>query len=350
MADSIWGTGRRLDEALFRAGYEFEFFQAVRLLLQGQEDTTERAPAVHDVVRFKAHTSMAFPPSPVVRVETEDGGPAEMTVAFLGLLGPSRMLPDSYTELALRQKAFGDESFAAFFDVFHHRLLTLYYRAWEKHQFVLGQEQRRGGMDAVSGYLLDLIGMGTPGLRGRLPIADDALLRYAGLLAQRPRSAECLRAFLSDLLGIRVTIEQFQGRWHALDEDEMTVLGSGEASSRLGEGAAAGNMVWNLQSLIRVVLGPLSAQEFFDFLPDGRRFDVVAGLIRWFVGPAMDFELQPVLAADVEPRWGALGRVSSSDGGRSSRLGWSSWLTEERFREPADDAVFAEGELIGMEA
>ena len=148
-----------------------------------------------------------------------------MTVAFMGLIGPSRVLPDTYTELSLRQRAFGDESFAAFFDVFHHRLLALYYRAWEKHQFVIGQEQARGGRDAVTGYLLDLIGMGTAGLEGRLPFPDQALLRFAGLLAQRPRSAECLRALLSEWLGVPVLVKQFCGRWHPLEEEELTALG-----------------------------------------------------------------------------------------------------------------------------
>ena len=329
------------------------------LLLHAREEGKRaggRAPGVNERVRFTAHSSMAFPPSPVVRVKAAEGdAPAEMTVAFLGLLGPSRMLPDRYTELAMRQEAFGDESFTAFFDLFHNRLIGLYYQAWEKHQFAVAQEQTAhsrhgGGRDAISGYLLDLIGMGTAGLEERLPFPEQALLRYAGLLAQRPRSAECLRALLSDWLGIGVSVEQFRGRWHALEEEELTELGSGVASSRLGEGAAAGHAVWSLQSLIRLVLGPLSAEEFFELLPDGRRFEEVAKLVRWYLGPAIDFELQPVLAAGVAPTWGALGRASWSDGGRTLRLGWSGWLTDEAFVQPVADAVFAENELLGMEA
>ena len=229
-------------------------------------------------------------------------------------------------------------------------MLALYYVAWEKHQFAVGQEQTRTGHDAVTQYLLDLIGMGTTGLTDRLPFPDTMLLRYAGLLAQRPRSAECLRALLSDYLGIGVSVEQFCGRWHVLDEDELTELGSGAFSSRLGEGAAAGDMVWNLQSQIRVVLGPMSAENFFEFLPEGARFEQTSALVRWYLGPAINFELQPVLAQGVIPSWGALGRVSWKDGGRTMRLGWSGWLTEDAFAEPAADAVFAENELVRWEA
>jgi type VI secretion system protein ImpH len=352
MADSIWGTGRRIDEALYRSAYEFAFFQGVRLLLlKEQEGEEKHARKVHQVVRFKVHTSMAFPPSSVVAVEKSRADlPTAMTVAFLGLLGPARTLPDSYTELAIQQRAFGDESFAAFFDVFHHRLLALYYSAWEKHQFAIGQERARGRRDAITEHLLDLIGMGTAGLEGRLAFPDQNLLRYVGLLAQRPRSAECLRALLHDYLDVPIGVKQFCGRWHRLERDELTMLGSYERCCQLGEGAVAGDMVWNLQSLIRVVLGPLGADEFFEFLPNGRRFREVTELIRWYLGPAIDFELQPLLETGVEPKWGALGRVFWSDGERAARLGWSSWLTAAPFAETADDAVFIESELVVAEA
>ena len=349
MADSIWGTGHRVNESLYRKGYEFEFFQAVRLLLL-ETAGGKRARALSDVVRFGVYPSMSFPPSPVVSVEAGAGedGPAQMRVAFLGLIGPSRVLPDSYTELALRQRMLGDASFAEFFDLFHNRLLGLYYTAWEKHQFAVGQEQARGGRDRVSAYLLDLIGMGTAGLEDKLPFPDQALLRYAGLLAQRPRSAECLRAVLCDYLGLPVCVQQFRGRWHELDPEELTVLGSGALSSQLGQGAAAGDMVWCL-SAIRVVLGPLSEDEFFAFAPDGSRFNEVTSMTRWYLGPAIEFEIQPVIAEGVTPGWGALGGADAGERGHRLRLGWSSWLTAEEFPEPAGEAIFVENERLGME-
>jgi type VI secretion system protein ImpH len=348
MADSIWGTGSRLGDSLYRAPYEFEFMQAVRLLLLDEPAKQDKRNfRVGEVLRFKLHLSMAFPASSVVALHknTKTSIPA-MTVALPGLLGPMRVLPDDYTELAMRERAFGDESFAAFFDIFHHRLLTLYYRAWEKHQFVLGQEQARHERDAITGYLLDIVGMGTKGLEKRLPFPDEVLLRYVGLLAQRPRSAECLRAMLDDWLGIPVTIEQFRGCWHTLEQNELTSLGDDDPACRLGEGAVAGDMVWNLQSLIRIVIGPLSEEQYFEFLPDGCQFGPLAALVRWYLGPATDFEIQPMIVANVKPKWGALGCVIWADRGEhSARLGWSSWLTAEPFSAATGDAVFAESEI-----
>jgi type VI secretion system protein ImpH len=351
MADSIWGTGRRLDEFMFHAGFEFEFFQAVRLLaLMDSEQGPKVRPAKGETpVRFAVHTSMAFPASPVVEIEAgNESAPARITVSFLGLIGPLGVLPDSYTEFAVHQKALGDPSFAAFFDIFHHRLLSLFYRAWEKHQFVVGYEQkgrRTASRDAVSAYLLDLIGMGTPPLQDRLPFPDQMLLRYAGLLAQRPRSAECLRALLHDFLGLPVVVEQFLGRWHDLDVEDFCELGIGDPSSQLGDGAVAGDKVWSRQAVVRVVIGPLTAEEFLEFLPNGDTFRDATELIRWFLGPTIDFEVQPVLASGQVPDWCRLGEIVSG----GPRLGWCSWLTEEPLEFPASEAVFAESERIYVE-
>jgi len=349
MAASNWGTDRRLDEILFASGCEFEFFQAVRLLTHLR---SQRSPAVSgspaEIVRFRAHNSLAFPASSIASIDRDNGGLPSMTVTFLGLTGPKGALPTAYTEMAVDRKCFGDLSFADFLDLFNHRLVQLFYQSWEKHHFFVGYEQAEGGglkRDAVTGYLFDLIGMGTAGLQGRLPIPDQALLRYAGLLSQRPHSAEALRALLSDYFELPVKVEQLLGKWHALQTDEMCCLGSDRLNGRLGQGAVAGDAVWTRQALVRLVFGPLTAEQFRSFLPDGKRFQAAAGLTRWFLGGALEFEVQPTIQGDQVP-----GCALGDDSGARSRLGWSSWLRTEPFPAPARDAVFSEEEFIGLEA
>jgi type VI secretion system protein ImpH len=183
MANSIWGAGRRLDESLFSSAYEFDFFQAVRLLMlmESEPKGPARADDPRDAARFVVHPSLSFPPTAVVDIKPgNDGRPPRITVAFMGLIGPAGILPIGYTEMAVEEEYYGHHAFAAFFDIFHHRLLSLFYRAWEKHHFVIGFEQanrRTSTRDAITTYLLDLIGMGTGSLQNRLPFPDVALLR-----------------------------------------------------------------------------------------------------------------------------------------------------------------------------
>jgi type VI secretion system protein ImpH len=349
MAASNWGTSRRIDESLFASGCEFDFFQAVKLLTQmcGERHPESRAPQA-EAVRFCADNSLAFPASAIASIDEENGGPPRMTVTFLGLTGPEGVLPAAYTEIAIDRRCFGDTSFAEFLDIFNHRLIGFFYRAWEKHHFQVEYEQslRNGSKaDAFTSYLFDLVGMGTLGLQHRLPFSDKALLRYAGLLSQRPHSAEVLRALLHDYFELPVEVEQFLGKWHALEPDELCCLSSNEPNSQLGGGAVAGDAVWSRQALIRIVFGPLSSEQFRTFLPDGKRFTEAAALVRWFLGGALEFEIQPTLRGEEVPP------CQLGDDARSgTRLGWSAWLRTEPFAAAASDAIFSEVELVRLEA
>jgi|SRR5580704_6605249 type VI secretion system protein ImpH len=358
MAASNWGTDRRVEELLFAKAWEFDFFQAVCLLQRRyREEQPEGDARESEAVRFRVKNSLAFPASSIVEVDhgkpghgssdNEKSGPPQMTVTFLGLTGAEGVLPAAYTELAVDRECFGDTSFADFLDLFNHRLIWLFYRSWEKHHFFVEYERSQsvdGGPDSVTSGLFDLIGMGTLGLRGRLPVPDEALLRYAGLLAQRPHSAECLRALLHDYFELPVRVEQLLGRWHTLEHNELCCLGSEEENSQLGCGAVAGDSVWTRHALVRLVFGPLAAAQFQSLLPCGERFRKVAAITRWFLGAALDFEVQPTLRGDEVPS------CQLSDDSAASRLGWSAWLRTDPFPHAAEDAVFAEQEAIGLEA
>src|SRR5262249_53650386 len=135
-------------ERLFTEAYAFDFFQAVRLLerVQPQRRPVGRPGSPRDeIVRFRARLSLAFPPSPIYELirPGENIAPA-MTVNFLGLTGPSGVLPRCYTErLLIQDRDFrGPERYSlrAWFDLFNHRMISLFYRAWEKYRFHLFHE------------------------------------------------------------------------------------------------------------------------------------------------------------------------------------------------------------------
>ena len=74
-----------------------------------------------------------------------------------------------------------------FLDIFQHRLVSLFYKAWEKARFFIPFE--RGETDPVSARLFDLVGLRDEKLRGRLGVPDRDLLFYAGLIGVRQRNA-----------------------------------------------------------------------------------------------------------------------------------------------------------------
>jgi predicted component of type VI protein secretion system len=194
-------TDPSIEESLFERGYEFEFFQAVRLLARLYPDRRpvgSTAKPADEIVRFGASTvdsetgkpiCMEFPPSAVHEIEPVPGAPdpVRMTVAFMGLTGTQGVLPFYYTERMLARKIAKDGAMAAFFDLFNHRFVSLFYRAWQKYRHPVLYESagdRIHQPDAFTHSLLDLIGMGTDGLR-REPVAICRPDRAAATLCQR---------------------------------------------------------------------------------------------------------------------------------------------------------------------
>ena len=352
MAAQGRGTDPPLETSLFEEGYRFDFFQAVRLL---ERLYPARRPVGHDaipaeeVVRFRSHLSLSFPPSAIHEIAppTDENAPAHMSVAFMGLTGPLGVLPRHYTELLLARARQKDTALRDFLDMFNHRLISFFYRAWEKYHFTVAFERavsRREQGDRFSQYLFDLIGMGTQGLRGRLEVEDETLLFYDGLLAQHPRSASALTSLLADYFTVPVDVIQFVGQWLPLSESNRSRLGPRPANNTLGLNAVAGGRVWDQQAEFVVRVGPLTHSEFSQFLPLSQAFQQLVGLVRFYAGQEFDFDVQLILRAAEVPgcRLGATGEFAP-------RLGWSTWLKTGEFAHDAADAVFV-GDAVCYEA
>lgn len=335
-------TDPTVEDLLAAAGYQFDFFQAVhvleRLLPHRQPVGREASPG-QEVVRFHAHTSLNFPPSAIHRITLpeDDDQPAQMTVAFMGLTGPQGVLPYHYTELLSERARRKDATLSDFFDLFNHRMISLFYRAWEKYRVPVAYERavlRHQGPDRFTLYLFALFGMGTEGLRGRQQVKDTALLLYAGLLAQHPRSASALAGLLQDYFAVPVTVIQCVGQWLPLSQAQRSRLGAGEMHNALGVSAVAGHRVWDQQAKFRLRVGPLTLAELRRLLPSGSAFLPLVQLTRFFAGQEYDFDIQLVLKAAEVP-WCRIGGV----GEHAPRLGWSTWLKTTEFVHDTDDAV-----------
>jgi type VI secretion system protein ImpH len=314
----------------------FEFFQAVRLLERLFPDKSPVGrfhPPSAEVVRFIANSTLAFPASEVQSLEWPNDGAGRMKVNFMGLTGPEGVMPLYYTSLLAERTRAGDRSAVDFFDIFNHRMISLFYLAWEKYRFSIAYE--REGLDPFSHHLMDLIGLGTPGLQNRLPVLDDSLLYYAGLLAQHPRSAEALRNILRDYFEVPVDVEQFAGGWYPLDRNTQTALqdGFGE-SEQLGFGAVVGDEVWDQTARVRIGIGPLSLQEYQDFLPQGSAFESLRALTDFFSNGEIDFEIKLILErSDVPPL--ELG----AEGEDAPQLGWHTYIKTRPMKQDASETI-----------
>lgn len=333
----------------------FDFFQAVYLLSAALNP--RRSGDRHDMpsrprpletpfdehVRFRTLIGHSFPSATIASLDLaaeppddDQRRPPEMSVTFLGLAGIGGILPAHYTQMLIDRVKEKDFSLRDFLDLFNHRFVAQFWRAWARNRFHVAYDlARRQGPsvdDIFTFGLYSLAGLGTPGLRRRQSIADDVWLFYSGHFAHFPRSAVALRLMIRDFFDVPVEIRQFQGQWMYLQRDDMTRIGA--FNHQLGVTAVAGERVWGVENKFRIRLGVLRYRQFCHYLPGSQGFRELGQLTRSYAGPAWDFDVQLVLDRNEIP-------PCSLAEGSGIQLGWNSWLTSRPMERDPDEAVFA---------
>jgi type VI secretion system protein ImpH len=362
LAAARGGAGAAVIDKLTSEPFRFEFFQAVRLLERSAfaqrltEDGDARMRLIgrdhsprEEPVRFRALPSLSFASSAISRIgkpksagDDDHNGTLEMFVSFFGLTGPAGVLPQHYTALLIERLRESDFSLRDFLDLFNHRLVSLFYRAWEKYRFPMGYERARlgrRGEDHFTGALFSLVGLGTGGMRKRLTVEDEAIAYYGGHFAHRPRSATAMEQILRDYFDVPATLEQFVGQWLRVEQPDRTQLTSRgpkhPTNNVLGTTAFCGTRVWDVQSRFRIRLGPLTYEQYCRFLPDSTGLAEANDLASVFAGPQFDFDVQPVLLAHEVPKC----KLGVADPVKRC-LGRNIWLKTKSFTRNFDRAAF----------
>jgi type VI secretion system protein ImpH len=341
-----------LSEQLLREAHRFDFFQAVRVLERALGTPAQRRLPVgedsapeREVVHFHALPALSFPAAPVHQIKADGAGVPEMVIAFMGLTGPAGVLPHHYTAMLLRRLRLKDPSLRDFLDLFNHRLVSLFFRAREKYCLPASYERARceparAEPDPTTQALYCLVGLGTSGLRGRLSIDDEAFLYFSGHFSHSPRSAIALECMLRDYFCLPLQVEQLQGQWLYLSTDDCAQMPSAAnplgANNEIGVNVVVGERIWDVQSKFRLRIGPLTYAQFRRFMPDGDSLRPLCEMVRSYVGPEFDFDVQPVLRPEQVP-W----TCSRSKGADRSRLGWNTWVRRPPFTHEVADPVFS---------
>ncbi len=333
MAGATGESSAALKFDLLKDGPSYDFFQAVRLLrlaagIQPEGEEEDRPGPGR--IRVRPELSLRFPPADVARIEERAGDPPAflITVAFLGLYGASSPLPTFYTEDLI---AATDEESATreFLDIVNHRLYALLIRSLSKYRAFLRVVEEKGPEDIEK--LFCLVGLGEKDPRGSL---DDpyALLRYAGLVTQYPRSALALATLLRDALGdIPVDILPCVLRTIVIPEDQRFALG--DVSCVLGADSRVGHELDDRTGKFRLRLGPLSIEAFNALLPGRPLHRKAVSLVRFYLNDTLEYDIE-LSMAEGEAGTVRLGAESLST------LGWDTWIFSGDQRMGEAHAVF----------
>lgn len=322
-----------------------EFFQLVRLLQHVFQcrmpvggETTPRDAAI----QIAEQVSAVFPPRDVDRlvVPEDRSEPIRMYVTFMGF---GNILPDSWVAWLQQRARRGDDAFFRLLDLFTHRFVTLWCRFRARLHVAVNFEN--AGVyqipDHIASSALALSGVHRSHLQKARDIREEAVVYYAGLFGRHPRSGSALASLLSDYFGVSVTVIQLEGAWLTLAAENRTRLGHEQEHSVLGNIAVLGLRAWRPDAKFRLRVGPLSLEEYRQFLPSGRALGPLIQMTRLFAGDNLLFDVQLILKRPALPRCQLGGKQPCPP-----RVGWSAWLRTEQNGDSIHGAVLPGRELV----
>jgi type VI secretion system protein ImpH len=309
-----------LDALLEAQTARMDFFQVLRLI----ENAYPQLPRIgaslrarDDPVRFGQDPALTFHASALGQYTRANADArARLAVNFFGLLGANGPMPLHLTEYVRdRLRHGGDATLLAFFDVFHHRMLSLFYRARASAEPAISLDRSDG--DRFSVFVGSLFGIGAPALRERDDIGDFAKLHFAGLLANKARPASGLVSILRAYFKLPLDVEQFVGHWMRLPATIQSRVGQHQEGNRLGASLVLGRSVWDCQNKFRIVIGPLGYDDYRRFMPGGDSLKRLLAWVKTYVGLTLDWDVRLMLKKEQMPPLCL---------GGAARIGWSTWL------------------------
>lgn len=337
MASPVGDASTAVIERLENEPWKFDFFAAVlwiERLNRSRDaqvvDVADSLSPAQEEVRFRSHQSRTFAPSDLVslrRVQDVAFWEWELAVAMMGLTGPNGVMPAHYSRLVNDQVRKADRaqpgaeqqresSLPEFLDLFNHRQISLFYRAWKKYRLEatyrpdIHSEEKRSD-DPITMALYSLVGLANnrhdraQALQNRSAMGDECILFYAGAFSRWPRSPVTLRNIVSERFDLVTQVLEFQPQWSNLrPQDQYRMApsaGFAGNSGGLGQGITIGSRICLYENRFRVRLGPISRQEFDRLLPEGDLFRPLVEFVRLYVGAQWDFDIQLVLKASEVP-------------------------------------------------
>lgn len=306
------------------APWEVGFISLLRTLAAWMTEMPAPGKAIRpsqEPFRLGQVAHMTFAPREIARLR-EEQGKLKIDLFSLGIWGPQGAMPMHLSELAYSRSEQYDLSLTEFIDIFHHRALTLFYRAWFISQDVASLDRKND--ERFSFYIGSLAGLDPEDLESTL-LPVHARLASTAHLIREARNPEGLIGALRYYFDIPVSMEEYCEQWIFLDESDQSILGSFSSTMVLGEGAILGCALQDRQHKFRLILGPLSLNQYMLFSPWGNDLPTIREWVRNFTGFEYAWDIQLVLAADEIPHAILNG---------AHQLGYATWLARSESNLP----------------
>jgi type VI secretion system protein ImpH len=296
--------------------WRFDYFTVLRHLertFANQPRIGDSAARREDFVQLGQDPFMDFPASNLARVVQSDDKPLKVFVKYLGLLGPQGALPLATTEEAYHYVLANDDAFPRFLDIFNHRFIQLFFRAWADARPIVQHD--RPDADRFVAYIGSAIGVGSKPYQNLDSVADAVKLGFAGILSAQAKCASRLTSAICGLFNVKAEVEEFVGSRLMVEANDLSILGG--RYNRLGEDTMLGRTVFSVQDKIRVRIFTKDLAQYIRFLPTGDLCEPLADFVFFYNGEQLDWDAELAIPS---------GAAEPIRLGKFGQLGWTSWM------------------------
>lgn len=299
--------------------YHFQFYQAIRLL--------EQVANISDI-EFENNPHLNFSPSEIEGIHpTQVDTGFTVVVPFMGIFGVCGTHPVYHTETAREAMLRGENGFKDWYNIFTNRAVHLQYQGWRKYQLPVHYESFKE--DRITPCILALSGLGTPHLIENLGFHPDLPKGYAGRLSNPRRSPGCIADIIGEYFQVCCNVTPWVEKTEQVPNEYQTNLGI--SNTTLGESFFLGSTFIDYSKTYKVSLGPLSFEEFQNFLPGQEWRAELESLLKFTSGMEFAFEIQLILKSQDVPPW--------TD---NMPLGWMTWIYSETPDQDDSQTTFVE--------
>lgn len=304
--------------AIAREPFAFDLFAFMRQLEANQSHLPKLGWANKyrdEPLQFGQEPSSIFASASIAKLYTYTGNrKPKLSIHSFGLYGPNGAMPLVFTEYVKeRMTHHNDYAMSDFIDLFHNRLIMLFYRAWADANSCASLDHSN---ENFTRFIANLCASGYSPDQHTDAIPNHARLHHAGHLLRQVHNADGLKHIIANFFKVPVEIKELIQKWLPLPKEEQSCFGNIKGM-QLGVDVVIGKKVMSRQHHFRIHIGPLSLQEYDDFLPYTRRYKQLRDWVRTYVGIEFSWDLCLEIQA------------KSSMGiqlGQQKQLGWNTWL------------------------
>lgn len=247
----------------------------------------------NELIRFGQSPYLKFPETSISEIDTFslNHNIPIIYVYFFGLLGVNGPMPLEFTDYVFQRTHNNyDNSLRRFLDIIHHRMLSLFYRAWTLSEQAVNFDRKED----------DLIGSIISSLSGNIEditpktLPDYTLQSYGRFFSLNKKTADNLAEILSSFFNLPIKIIERVESSHDIPNKFKCLLGNKETSI-IGKNAQIGSKYYSNTQKFVIEIGPIDIELCRKMLPISDNFQKLINLINMYVDKPLEYDVKFVL-------------------------------------------------------